>query len=97
MTKRKSNTGARLLPIKQYRQLKVKAAYHSYQLNQNPRTPIGEIQLKGKWLIEAGFGIDTPVMVRVMEGCLVVTTKDSGYDVQGITNTGGAGSTGTVK
>ena len=97
MTTRKSTAGACLCKLKKQRRLKVKAAYHSYQLNQNPRTPIGEIQLKGKWLIEAGFGIDTPVTVRVMEGCLVVTTKDSGYDVQGITNTGGAGSAGAVK
>lgn len=59
------------------RQLKVREAYHSYQLNQNTleRTPIGEIHLKGHWLIQAGFEIDTPVKVRVMEGCLVVTAE----------------------
>jgi toxic protein SymE len=58
------------------RQLKVRETFHSYQLNQNTleRTPIGEIHLKGKWLIQAGFEIDTPVKVRVMEGCLVLTT-----------------------
>jgi hypothetical protein len=57
------------------RQLKVREAYHSYQLNQNQRTPVGEIHLKGHWLIQAGFEIDTPVKVRVMEGCLVVTAE----------------------
>ena len=59
------------------RQLKVREAYHSYQLNQNchQRTPIGEIQLKGHWLIQAGFEIDSPVKVRVMEGCLVLTSE----------------------
>lgn len=59
------------------RQLKVRGAYHSYQLQQNcrDRTPIGEIHLKGHWLIQAGFEIDTPVRVRVMAGCLVVTAE----------------------
>lgn len=59
------------------RQLKVREAYHSYQLQQNcrDRTPIGEIHLKGHWLIQAGFEIDTPVRVRVMTGCLVVTAE----------------------
>jgi hypothetical protein len=59
------------------RQLKVRETFHSYQLNQNTleRTPIGEIHLKGHWLIQAGFDIDTPVTVRVMEGCLVVTAE----------------------
>ena len=59
------------------RQLKVREAYHSYQLNQNhhQRTPIGEIHLKGHWLIQAGFEIDSPMKVRVMEGCLVLTRE----------------------
>ncbi len=59
------------------RQLKVREAYHSYQLHQNTnqRTPVGEIHLKGHWLIQAGFSIDTPVTVQVQDGCLVVTTK----------------------
>ncbi len=57
------------------RQLKVCEAYHSYQLNQHPnhRSPVGEIHLKGHWLIEAGFNINTAVKVRVMNGCLVLT------------------------
>ena len=61
----------------QQRQLKVREAYHSYQLSQNghQRTPIGEIHLKGHWLIKAGFEIDSPVKVRVMEGCLVLTNE----------------------
>ncbi len=59
------------------RQLKVRETYHSYQLSQNTlhRTPIGEIHLKGNWLIQAGFEIDMPVRVRVMNGCLVVTAN----------------------
>lgn len=57
------------------RRLKVRQTYHSYQLCQRRRTPIGEIHLKGHWLIQAGFNIDDPVTVRVMEGCLVVTVE----------------------
>lgn len=59
------------------RQYKVRETYHSYQLKQNSRdrTPIGEIHLKGNWLIQAGFDIETPVKVRVMEGCIVVTVE----------------------
>ncbi|MCG7928913.1 MAG: type I toxin-antitoxin system SymE family toxin [Candidatus Thiodiazotropha lotti] len=34
------------------------------------------IQLKGYWLKHAGFEINTPVKVRVMNGCLVLTTTD---------------------
>jgi transposase len=34
------------------------------------------IQLKGYWLNHAGFQINTPVKVRVMEGCLVLTVQD---------------------
>lgn len=31
------------------------------------------INLQGQWLDQAGFSIHTPIKVRVMEGCLVVT------------------------
>lgn len=33
------------------------------------------INLKGNWLQEAGFEADTPIDVRVMKGCLVITTR----------------------
>lgn len=61
----------------QERQLKIREAYHSYQPSQNchQRTPISEIHLKGHWLIQARFEIDSPVKVRVMEGCLVLTSE----------------------
>jgi len=61
----------------QQRRLKVRETYHSYQLHQNynDRTPVGEIHLKGHWLIKAGFDIDAPVKIRVMRGCLVVTAE----------------------
>ncbi|MES9856129.1 MAG: SymE family type I addiction module toxin [Sedimenticola sp.] len=34
------------------------------------------LQLKGLWLAAAGFDVRTPVRVRVMQGCLVVTSVD---------------------
>ncbi|MCP4278291.1 MAG: type I toxin-antitoxin system SymE family toxin [Gammaproteobacteria bacterium] len=76
MTKGNDTPALPLAKAKQ-RQYKVRETYHSYQLKQTSqqRTPIGEIHLKGHWLIQAGFEIDTPVMVRVMEGCLVLTTR----------------------
>lgn len=33
------------------------------------------LQLKGHWLEQAGFGIDTSVTVRVMDRCLVLTVE----------------------
>ena len=69
--------GVCLCKPKKQRQIKVREGYHSYQLSQHQRTPIGEIKLKGHWLIQAGFAIDTPVTVRVMEGCLVLTVEQS--------------------
>ncbi|WP_363324881.1 SymE family type I addiction module toxin [Eleftheria terrae] len=32
------------------------------------------MRLRGKWLRDAGFEVDTQVRVRVMAGCLVLTT-----------------------
>ncbi|WP_084128005.1 SymE family type I addiction module toxin [Cellvibrio mixtus] len=33
------------------------------------------LQLKGDWLQQAGFGINAPVTIRVMHGCLVLTAE----------------------
>lgn len=61
------------------RQLKVSRAYASYRLKKhtafNGQRPIPWLQLKGQWLNQAGFAIDTRVTVRVMEGCLVLTAE----------------------
>ncbi len=59
------------------RQLKVRQSYYEYQLKHfwKDRTPIGQIELKGHWLVQAGFNIDQAVKVRVMPGCLVVTAE----------------------
>lgn len=61
------------------RQIKVTKTHYDYKLKeQSPNSgarPISWLQLKGHWLQRAGFEIDTPVTVRVMEGCLVLTTE----------------------
>ena len=78
MTKGNDKPASRSAKTKnQQRQLKVRETYHSYQPSQSchQRTLIGEIHLKGQWLIKAGFEIDSPVKVRVMEGYLVLTSE----------------------
>ena len=47
----------RAKPVCHTRQLKVTAGFHEYQLKQTPqeRTTIGQILLKGHWLVKAGF------------------------------------------
>ena len=47
---------------------------HLYSM---PR-PVPWVQLKGYWLEAAGFTIDAPIKVRVMEGCLVLTVLTPG-------------------
>ncbi len=37
--------------------------------------PVPWVQLKGKWLRQAGFEINTPVKIRVMDKCLVLTAE----------------------
>ncbi len=39
------------------------------------QTKVPWIRMQGKWLEEAGFGIDTPIKVRVIKGCLVLTVE----------------------
>ena len=63
----------------QERQLKVRRGY--YERRHRPWVadpypvprPVPWVQLKGNWLEAAGFIIDAPIRVRVMEGCLVLT------------------------
>ena len=33
------------------------------------------INIQGQWLLKAGFEINTPIKVRVMDGCLVLTAE----------------------
>ena len=34
------------------------------------------INIQGQWLEQAGFSINTPIKIRVMDGCLVLTAED---------------------
>ena len=68
----------------QERQLKVKRGYYEWRARRwspepysMPR-PVPWVQLKGYWLEAAGFTIDAPIKVRVMEGCLVLTVLTPG-------------------
>jgi hypothetical protein len=61
------------------RKLKVNQIHYMRKLKDDPTgagRPVPWIQLKGYWLNHAGFQINTPVKVRVMEGCLVLTVQD---------------------
>jgi len=91
MAKTKCKSGARLIQSKAQRKtqnnkskirplrcIKVTQAYYLYRLKDDlagAGRPIPWIQLKGRWLQQAGFEINTLLKVRVMEGCLVITAE----------------------
>ena len=60
---------------KQHRQLKVKRGWYDYQARQplKQQSTIAEISLKGKWLADAGFTVDSNVDVCIEDGRLVIT------------------------
>jgi toxic protein SymE len=75
-----TKSGAQLTKSKtcQERSIKVNQTYYMRKLKDDPvgaGRPVPWIQLKGHWLQQAGFEINTPVKVRVMNGCLVLTTQ----------------------
>ena len=61
---------------KQHRRLKVKRGWYNYQGRQPLRqqSTIAEISLKGKWLADAGFTVDSKVDVCIEDGRLVITS-----------------------
>ncbi|MCG7874466.1 MAG: type I toxin-antitoxin system SymE family toxin [Candidatus Thiodiazotropha lotti] len=62
------------------RKLKVNQIHYMRQLKDDPAgagRPVPWIQLKGHWLNHAGFEISTPIKVRVMQGCLVLTVEET--------------------
>jgi hypothetical protein len=83
MAKRDGKAGNRLrkCEICEERYIKVNAIHYEYRTQQQSAysgsRAVPWIQMKGHWLDLAGFSIDTPVTVRVMEGCLVLTTNTS--------------------
>ena len=79
MTNANDKAGRRLLKSKtcEERYIKVNQIHYDYRikeqsLNSGCRS-VPWINIKGHWLREAGFDINTPVKVRVMDGCLVLT------------------------
>ncbi len=80
MTNPDDKSGARLTKSKtcQERSIKVNQIHYMHKLKDDlcgAGRPVPWIQLKGYWLQQAGFEINTPVKVRVMDGCLVLTTE----------------------
>ncbi len=59
---------------KQHRRLKVKRGWYGYQGRQTrqQQSTIAEISLKGKWLTDAGFAVDSNVDVYIEDGRLVI-------------------------
>ena len=57
-----------------HRQLKVKRGWYEYQGRQplKQQSTIAEILLKGKWLAEAGFEIDSNVEIQVQQQRIVI-------------------------
>ena len=65
----------------QTKHIKVNKIYYDYKpKNAGPYSvtpPVPWIQLKGKWLTEAGFNINTPIRVEVTDGQLVLTVEQT--------------------
>lgn len=78
MTKAKDTSGCRLRQTTE-RHIKVNQIHYDYRTKQQPpnsgNRSVPWIQMKGHSLRQAGFEIDAPIKVRVMEGCLVLTTE----------------------
>lgn len=80
MTKADDKSGSGLRQSKNSeRYIKVNQIHYEYRTKaQAPNAgnrSVPWIQMKGHWLRQAGFEIDTPIKVRVMDGCLVLTTE----------------------
>jgi hypothetical protein len=58
------------------RQIKVTKTYYTPKKAKEgygaDNMPVPWIQIKGYWLQRAGFDINTPITIQVMEGCLVL-------------------------
>ena len=75
MTKANTTSLRDVSTTKQHRQLKVKRGWYDYQGRQplKQQSTIAEISLKGKWLADAGFTVDSKVDVCIEDGRLVIT------------------------
>ncbi len=60
------------------RTLKVRKSYYTYQQKLNPRAPykqhppVPSVLMKGYWLNEVGFTVDTTLVIELGDGCLVI-------------------------
>ena len=77
-TKGNSSKKPRQFPY--YRQLKVRPSLYYRQYGDfqprdryRPVIPVPWINIKGYWLNEAGFTIDTPLNVKVDKGCITIS------------------------
>jgi len=74
------SAGSKKSNICQLRWIKVNSINYTQPLK-NPDQPSKEmcvpwIRMQGLWLQQAGFVINSPVKVRVMEGCVVLTVEN---------------------
>ncbi len=81
MAKQNGKSGSRLRKCKicEQRYIKVNQIHYMRKLKDDSvgaGRPVPWIQMKGHWLDQAGFSIDTSIKVHVMEGCLVLTKSD---------------------
>ena len=75
MTKANTTSLRDVSTTKQHRRLKVKRGWYDYQGRQplKQQSTIAEILLKGKWLADTGFTVDSKVDVCIEDGRLVIT------------------------
>ncbi len=81
MADENSKAGSRLRKSKSCgeRYIKVNETHYMYRLKDDQcgaGRPVPWIQMKGHWLKQAGFDINTPIKIRVMDDCLVLTTQE---------------------
>ncbi|WP_041524095.1 SymE family type I addiction module toxin [Gilvimarinus agarilyticus] len=74
MAKAKSTHTA---PVCHTRQIKMGQMRYDYRRKDRSQAKVPWLRLQGHWLERAGFAIDAPVTVRVMAGCLVLTTQET--------------------
>jgi toxic protein SymE len=67
-------------PVCHTRRIKMGQMMYDYRRKDRSQARVPWLQLRGHWLDRAGFGIDVPVTVRVMEGCLVLTAAGDQAD-----------------
>jgi len=81
MAKRNDTPGTRLAKSKSCHERHIKVTQIHYEYRTKDQSPgsgsrsVPWIQMKGHWLRQAGFEINTQIKVRVMDGCLVLTAE----------------------